>query len=466
MIEIEAGGPLEQASADVLGVPVLAERQFTAGGRWVAERLGDWLDGYLDEADFTGKEGQLISCPSGGRIPFGTVVLVGLGEDLDTEAVRRAAGSLGRASSRATTVATTLHELEVVDAVEAVASGFLLGQYRFEKYQTEPKPFKTERLLLIEVDQAALVSARRGRTIAEAVGLARDLVNEPSAGKAPEELAGIARGIGDRHGLRVRVYDDEEIRSEGFGGLAGVGAGADNPPRMVELWYEPAEPRGFLALVGKGIVFDAGGLSIKSASAMEKMKTDMSGAAVVFAAMQAIADLELPVKVMGVTPLTENMPGGGALHPGDVLRARNGKTIEVLNTDAEGRLVLADGLSLVAEARPDFILDVATLTGACHVALGDKIAGLWGSDDEARATVTAAAETAGERVWEMPLPADYRKQIDSEIADMKNISSSRYGGAITAALLLKEFVGDLPWAHLDIAGPALADESEHYLSKG
>jgi leucyl aminopeptidase len=296
------------------------------------------------------------------------------------------------------------------------------------------------------------------------VAAARDLVNEAPGEKPPEALAGVARELGDRCGFRVRVYDEDAIAAEGFGGLIGVNAGADNPPRMVEMWYEPDDARAFLALVGKGVVFDSGGLSLKPAEAMETMKTDMSGAAAVFGALEAIATLGLPVKVLGVTPLTENMPGGSALRPGDVLRPRNGKTIEVLNTDAEGRLILADALSLAAEAGPDVILDLATLTGACQVALGDEIAGLFGTGG-APERVQRAAEAAGERVWPLPLPEDYRKKIDSDVADMKN-TGGRYGGAITAALLLREFVGDIPWAHLDIAGPARSTEAGGYVSKG
>jgi leucyl aminopeptidase len=260
------------------------------------------------------------------------------------------------------------------------------------------------------------------------------------------------------------VLDEHQIEAERLGGLRGVSLGATNPARLVELRYEPAGATAFLALVGKGIVFDSGGLSIKPAAAMEEMKTDMSGAAAVFAAMKAIARLGLPIKVVGITPLTENMPGGGAVRPGDVLHTRNGKTIEVLNTDAEGRLVLADGLALAVEQGPDLVVDLATLTGACMIALGTKIAGLFGTD-EAVAQVAAAAAAAGERVWPMPMPADYRKMIDSEIADMKN-TGDKYGGAITAALLLKEFAGDGAWAHLDIAGPARSGDTDGYILKG
>jgi leucyl aminopeptidase len=281
---------------------------------------------------------------------------------------------------------------------------------------------------------------------------------------SPETMAEIAVEMAAGTGIEARVLDETQIEQERLGGLRGVSLGAANPPRLVELRYEPDDAKAFLAVVGKGIVFDSGGLSIKPAKSMEEMKTDMSGAAAVFGAVQAIARLGLPVKVVGITPLTENMPGGAAIRPGDVLHTRNGKTIEVLNTDAEGRLVLADGLALAVEQEPDLIVDLATLTGACMVALGKKIAGLLGTD-EAVEQVAAAAAAAGERVWHLPLPDDYRKGIDSDVADMKN-TGDRYGGAIFAALLLKEFAGDGPWAHLDIAGPARAPETDGYILKG
>jgi leucyl aminopeptidase len=234
---------------------------------------------------------------------------------------------------------------------------------------------------------------------------------------------------------------------------------------MVVIEYDPVGAATTVAIVGKGIVFDSGGLTIKPAASMETMKTDMSGAAAVFATLQAVAELELRVRVIGIAPLTENMTGGKAQRPGDVLTARNGKTIEVLNTDAEGRLILADGLSLAVEREPDIVVDVATLTGSCAIALGPSIAGMWSNDDGVADRVLAAAARAGEKLWRMPLEREYRSHIDSEIADMKN-TGERYGGAISASLLLSEFVGETPWAHLDIAGPARSSKAEHYLSKG
>jgi leucyl aminopeptidase len=234
---------------------------------------------------------------------------------------------------------------------------------------------------------------------------------------------------------------------------------------MVEILYEPPTAKAFLALVGKGIVFDSGGLSLKTAEGMETMKTDMSGAATVIAATMAIADLGLPIRVLTVTPLTDNMPGGGAIRPGDVIKHRGGKTSEVLNTDAEGRLVLADALHLAAEAKPDLLVDLATLTGACKTALGLKIAGLWSNDQAAADRVLGAAQFTGERMWQMPLPDDYRKNIESDIADIKN-TGGLFAGAINAALFLREFVGDAPWVHIDIAGPARWPDDEHYQTKG
>lgn len=461
VIELRTGTLDEAVDALVIGVG--ADLDYDDSGRWLSARMGDWLAGYLDAADFTGKEGQSVTVPGAGLVPQSSVVLVGLGSPVDAEALRRAAGSAGRSVSRARSVATTLGS-RLPGGEEAVALGFLLGQYTFQKHRSEPKPSRTESLSLIGADEAALARAERARVVAGAVAKARDLVNEPSVNKPPEFLAGVAREMGERTGVRVRVYDKEELAAGGFGGILGVNAGATHPARLVEMWYEPPDARGFLAIVGKGIVFDSGGLSLKTAEGMESMKTDMSGAAATLAAVEAIATLRIPVKVLGITPLTENMPGGSALRPGDVLKARNGKTIEVLNTDAEGRLVLADGLSLAAEAGPDLIVDLATLTGACMVALGEEIAGLFGTG-EAPEKVRRAAEVAGERVWPMPLPADYRKKIDSDVADMKN-TGPRYGGAINAALLLKEFAGEVPWAHLDIAGPARASETGHYVLKG
>ncbi len=465
MIEVVAGDTLDAASGDVLVVPVLAGLTWGPGADWAVAALGDWVEDYLAAQEFTGKAGQMATVPGGDAVEFGRVVFVGLGDEVDAEGLRRAAGTAGRAVRRYAAVVTTLHDLDIEDAAECVAFGFVAGQYSFDKYLSEPRPAKTEILALAGADGAAMAAAERGSTIAAGVSLARDLINEPAAAKPPTYLAAVAEEIASNTGLDITVYDEAACVEERFGGLLGVAAGAASPPRMVILRHEPAGAEASVVLVGKGIVFDSGGLSLKPPAAMETMKTDMSGAAAVFGAMEAIARLDLPVKVVAITPLTENMPGGAALRPGDVLRARNGKTIEVLNTDAEGRLVLADGLSLAVEEEPDLIVDIATLTGACKVALGANIGGLLGNEDGAITAVTAAAARAGENVWTLPLEKEYAPLIESPIADVKN-TGGRFGGAITAALFLSNFVGDVPWVHLDIAGPARADKAEHYIPKG
>jgi leucyl aminopeptidase len=248
--------------------------------------------------------------------------------------------------------------------------------------------------------------------------------------------------------------------------VVGVGQGSGNPPRLVKATYSPPGKKGSVAFVGKGVVFDSGGLSLKTSSGMETMKIDMSGAAAVLAAMSVLKELGVKAKVTAYVPMVENMPSGTAIRPGDVLKIRNGKTVEVLNTDAEGRLILADALALAAEDKPDAVVDVATLTGACMVALGDKIAGLMGNSETWNEQVQAAADAVGEPVWPLPMPQEYRKLLESEVADLRNISTGSYGGALTAALFLSEFVDGVPWVHLDIAGPARAGGDDGYLVKG
>lgn len=462
MIDVVAAPELGDLNGDLLIVPVFEDLVWGPGGDAALALLGGSMLPYLKGSDFSGKVGQLTTVP--GAAGFGRVCFVGLGAEADLDAVRAAAGSAGRAAMRDARVVTTLAALDLSGVAEAVVYGFLLGQYSFDKYRSEPKPAATERLVLAGVSDAA-AETEHAVTIARAVALARDLVNEPAAGKAPAVLADRAGVIADELGIAIDVYGPDEIAAEGFGGLRAVSLGAVNPARMVVMRYRPERASRSLALVGKGIVFDSGGLSIKPAVAMETMKTDMAGAAAVLAAIKAIAELRIPVNVTAVTPLTENMPGGAAQRPGDVFTARNGKTVEVLNTDAEGRLVLADGLSLAAEEKPDLIVDVATLTGACQIALGPKIAGLFAADDDAAAQVEAAARRSGEKVWRLPLERAYRPDLDSPVADMKN-TGERYGGAITAALFLSEFAGDLPWVHLDIAGPARAKGDDGYIVKG
>ena len=439
--------------------PVFADRTPVEGDPLVPdlEAIGSLLDAH----DFTGAVGQLlfVATPDG---PAPETLLVGLGAEIDGEALRRAAGSAARMVKTYPTVATTLHGVGFDGAAEAVASGLWLGAYSFDEYKSEPKEVALGTVTLIGGPDVA-DEIDRARIIADGVILARDLVNRPARDKPPTAIAAIAQGLDPA--IDVKVYEEDEIADAGFGGLIAVNLGSDRPARMVVMRYSPEGATKTVAFVGKGIVFDSGGLSIKPASGMETMKTDMAGAAAVMGAVQAIARLGVKVNVVGITPLTENLTGGSAQRPGDVLKAYNGKTIEVLNTDAEGRLVLADGLSLATELEPDLIVDIATLTGACKVALGPSIGGLFADNDDAAATVEAAASAAGEKMWRLPLDHEYDTMIESDIADMKN-TGGRYGGAITAALLLANFVGDTPWVHLDVAGPARADKTEHYVSKG
>ena len=456
MINVSHGGV---DGADLLVVPVLADR--TPGSTDDAMPDLDAISDLLDAKDFTGKPKQLqfVATPDG---PTPEVLLVGLGDEVDTETVRRAAGSVARAAGRYARVATLLHDVDIDGADEAVVLGTHLGAYRFEEYLSEPSKDKLSSLVLVGSDHGTAIE--RAEAVAKGVVLARDLVNRPAKDKPPTALADIASSLSPA--VSVTVYDEHEIVERGFGGLEAVNAGADHPARMVVLEYRPDDAKATLALVGKGIVFDSGGLSIKPAGMMETMKTDMAGAAAVYGAVQAIAELGLPVNVIGITPFTENMTGGSATRPGDVMRAYGGKTIEILNTDAEGRLVLADGLGLAGEFEPDLIVDIATLTGACKVALGLHIAGLLSNDEDAAELVLGAGDRAGEKLWRLPLEAEYRSQVESDVADMKN-TGSRYGGTITAALILSEFVpDDTPWVHLDIAGPGRVESTEHYLTKG
>jgi len=450
----------------VVGVPVYQ-------GRTVPGGAGVDVDvAYLARRGFEGRVGETMVVPAGSD-PDTAVVAVGVGnpKDLTAEALRRAAAAFVKSAWKDSSGATTLlaaaaaaeSPVPAAAAAQAVAEGAGMAGYRFTRYKADPKACRLASLSVVGADPVGL---ERGARLAAAVRMARDLINEPAGVLTPTRLAEVASEMVDQEGsLVLTVLDEAAITAERLGGLLGVAAGSDQPPRLIELVYEPPDPIGTVALVGKGITFDSGGLSIKPADGMETMKTDMSGAAAVLAAMSTLPAFGPPVKVIGIIPATENMVNGSATKPGDVLRIRNGKTVEVLNTDAEGRLVLADALSLAVEAEVDAILDLATLTGACKIALGARVAGLMGNHEAWMDQVRAAARQAGEPVWPLPLPDDYRRSLDSEIADLKNIGG-RWGGALTAGLFLKEFVGDVPWAHLDIAGPARSEDDEGYLSKG
>ncbi len=461
--QIGLSAAVAEGEAPVLVVPMGADRQPGPGAQFVLDGLGSWVDEHLEAVGFSGKVGDQAVIPTAGALSYGWVVMVGVGDNPDHETVRRASASGLRAAPRTERLVTTLHQLDTPAALAATVEGSLLAGYRYEDYRSKPSEDPLpEVLLAAPVPSDWMEQVERSRVVAEAVAMTRDWINRPSLDKGPPDLAEVLSEVALQAGMTVEIWDEGRLEEEGMGGMLSVGRGSHRPPRLVKLVGPGDGPR--LALVGKGITFDSGGLSLKPAKSMETMKTDMSGAAAVVAAGVAITRLGLNVKVEVLAALAENMPGGGASRPGDVFTARNGKTVEVMNTDAEGRLVLADALSLAAEGSPDLIVNLATLTGACVVALGLEYAGLFGSE-EARSKVEEAAAAAGEKVWPLPLPPEYRQEIDSPVADMKNIGS-RWGGAITAALLLEEFTGDCRWAHLDIAGPARTGKTAHYLSEG
>ena len=458
--------PADPAAVDALGVSVFSDR---LGAGDAPEPLDH---AFLEGQGFDGKPGQTCVAPGGdGRV----VVAVGLGAEADATVAtyRRAAAGLARAAQRQRSVATDLLEtvperLDRPAVAQAIAEGAVLGAYRYTELKTDPEPSRIASVLLAgRGGQRVGAALERGRAVAEAVCLARDLVNQPGGTLTPAAFAARAEELAASGGFSAEVLDRSAIEDQKLGGLLGVNRGSDQEPRFVRLAWEPERPRGTVALVGKGITFDSGGLSLKSTDSMVGMKGDMAGAAAVLATFSALDSVCPPVRVLGFLPLTDNMPGGDATRVGDVLRIRNGTTVEVLNTDAEGRLVLADALSLAGEAEPDAIVDLATLTGACMVALGTGIAGLMGNHDGFVEQVRAAAGAAGEPVWPLPLPDELRPQLDSDVADMKNVGAARWGGALIAGLFLERFVPEgIPWAHLDIAGPADATEEASESRKG
>jgi leucyl aminopeptidase len=430
------------------------------------------LQGFLDAQGFTAEVGQTRVVPDADGRP---TILVGLGADADraVDDLRLVGGAIARAARRHPVVSTdalgAIGELNPAMAAQALAEGVGLGQYTYTVLKSDPKPSLLEELHVVGKGGKRVQDALDlGAAVADAVAVARDLVNEPGGTLTPPAFAREAVSLGESYGFEVTVLEKPEIEAAGMGGLLGVNRGSEIDPRFLEMrWVPEGKPRGVVALVGKGITFDSGGLSIKPSEGMLTMKGDMGGGAAVVGAFCALSAVRPRVEVRGYVPLTDNMTGGDAMRLGDVLRISNGKTVEVHNTDAEGRLVLADALSRASDAAPDAIVDLATLTGACMVALGDDRAGVMGSHDGWVQQVMDAGEAAGEKSWRLPLPDEWRSKLDSDIADMKNISGGRYGGASIAALFLKEFVGEgIPWAHLDIAGPAFGDAETAIEPKG
>ena len=463
---------LRATGAHAVAIPVV--NGAAVGAEQVAGALGIDLAAHLEREGFKGEAGEVVSLPAYGRVgATRTVLLVGLGsaEDAKPATFRKAGAALVRKAGKADTIYSAVTAQASPKELAAFVEGALLAYYQFTEHKSEPKP-PTLRSMVLGVRRTSdklTAALERARHRAAATTLVRDLANAPSLDKTPEWLAKRAVALGKASGgLAVTVMDPAELRERGFGGVLAVGSGSTRPPRLIRMDYDPpGKPKARVLLVGKGITFDTGGLSIKPNDGMAAMKTDMAGGAAVIATMQALPALGLPVRVTGLVPAAENMPSGTAVRPGDVIRHYGGRTVEVLNTDAEGRLVLADALAYgIEQTNPDYVVDLATLTGAIGIALGKRIAGLFANDDKLAAALLKAADEAGERFWRMPLVEDYRRDLDSPVADMKNIGGKFGGGSITAALFLREFVDGRRWAHMDIASAARSDSDEDEISKG
>ena len=448
------------------------------------------LDGMIRElirgGDFKGVFKETVLFRTLGRIPAERVLVIGLGPraEFSLDRIREvsAKAALDLREARVTTFTTIVHGagmggFALREAAEVLTEGVLLGSYRFHGYKTkrEEDEVDLERMTVVVTDSEDLgtvqAAVQWASTVANATNLVRDLVASPAHDKTPRHLAKVAQEAAEEAGFRCTVLDEKKAEELNMGGFLGVARGSGEPPRFLILEYTGAsEGERPIAIVGKGITFDSGGLSLKPAKSMETMKEDMAGAAAVIGILQAAAKLHLPVNLVGIAPCTENLPGGRATKPGDVLTTHLGKTIEVLNTDAEGRLVLADGLGYATTFNPQAIFDLATLTSACMVALGRMTTGMMGTSEELMDRLRRAGTRTGDYVWPLPLFEEYEEQIKSDIADMKN-TGGKYAGAITAALLLKKFVKDIPWVHLDIAGTRKTDRGpdalqKEYLPKG
>jgi len=458
------------ADVDVLVVGVVkgAEGPVLVGDDLLA---GSDLFAELASLGATGAAGEVTKVPARGALTATTLLAVGVGpvedgERPSGEQVRRAAGSAARALAGTTHAATTLSTVDLAAAVE----GTVLGSYAFTAYKSDSGKAPLGRLDLLVADpknseaKAALV---RSAAIGTAVATARELVNTPPNDLFPASFAERAMALGKTAGVKVEVLDEKALAKGGYGGILGVGMGSARPPRLVRMTYVATKAKSSVALVGKGVTFDTGGISIKPAAGMEAMTSDMAGAAAVVATVVLAATLKLPVNVTATVPMAENMPSGTAQRPGDVLTQYGGTTVEVLNTDAEGRLILADAIVRACEDSPDYLIDTATLTGAQVVALGNRTPGVMGTD-AFRDRVAGISQSVGEGGWAMPLPEELRADLDSPIADLANITGNRWAGMLAAAVFLQEFVADgVQWAHIDVAGPAYNTGSAHgYTGKG
>ena len=472
-------GDIAQIEADAIVVN-LFEGMEQPGGATAAvdEVLNGAISSLISRGEIKGKFGEVSIVHTFGKLPAGIVAIAGLGkpQDFNVDRIRGITGDFCRALRKLNChkIATILHGtgiggIDLAASGEAIAEGALLGLYGFTKYK-KPEYEDIEEILLAVGEKGKVsileTAIGKGKLVAEATNLARDMVNEPADYMTPGQMAEAAKEIAGKYNLEFKVFDREDMEAMGMGALLGVAKGSNQPPKLITLSYKGDErAEKAVGFLGKGITFDSGGISIKPSEGMNEMKNDMAGAATVMTAVVAIAQLKPKINVTAVVPATENLPSGTALKPGDILKAMNGKTIEVVNTDAEGRLILADALSYAQKLGLSSLIDLATLTGACRVALGTLYSGVFSNDQDLADKVLKAAKGTGEKMWQMPISEEYKEQIKSEIADVKNIGN-RYGGAITAALFLAEFAANTPWVHIDIAGTASSTKESGYTVKG
>ncbi len=465
----------------MLNVTLFDAKKWTSKGETLARFVyEDEAPAVAREDGFKGRELEtFLYRPKDGK-PADRIILIGLGKkkDFTNETLRRAATKVLRAAESLSLKKIHVSALEQAawgpsqaQEFQAFCEGLYLGAYAFDRHKSaspeKAKPVEEVVVLLDENSVSTKAALRRAKLFSQATMLARDLINEPPSRMNPETLANEAKKI-HKADLSVKIFETKELERIGMGALLGVGVGGAVPPRLVEIIYKPSgKAKKVVALVGKGITFDSGGLSLKPAASMETMKDDMSGAAAVLGVMSVLPDLAPQVEVRGYMAIAENMPGGRAQKPGDVVKALNGKTIEVLNTDAEGRLVLSDALSYACSKKPDVVIDIATLTGACVIALGHRISAIMTNTPKLFAELKAAGEVAGEKFWELPLEKDYAGDVKSKIADLQNIGKRRgEAGTIIGGLFLQEFVDNRPWAHMDIAGPSWTDSDQPYCPTG
>ena len=445
--------------------------------------LENLLTKVIKEENFQGKVGSTLVIRTNGLISAKKIIIVGLGErkDFGPEALRKACASSIRCAQKENgkTVSTILHGLDLEKikpdfTAQIISEVSLLATYKFDKYKSKEKnePKKEIQTLIISETHKTLAKnietgIKRGTLIAEAQKLARDLVTEPAIVSTPTKLANVARHVARENNLKIKVLDRKDCEKLGMGAFLAVAQGSEEPPKFIEIKYIPKnKPKKHIAIVGKGVTFDSGGLSLKPASSMETMKDDMSGAAAVIATMSTMKELQPNVAITMIVAATENMPSGTAYRPGDVIRAMNGKTIEILNTDAEGRVTLADAMSYVTRQKPDEIIDLATLTGACVVALGDTACGVMTNNQKLADKIIEAGNEAGERMWQLRLYEEDREKIKSDIADMINTGSKGKSGAQNGAVFIEKYVDKIPWVHIDIAGPSWLDKEDVYGPKG